>query len=662
MEQTSFENEKRNPPHHYEGERALLKKAFKIKLHKGSKLTPNIKRQFKEDLNCCYQRVYDSYVCPIENRESVKNLLAAYNINAELIDCLDLNETKNKKISGIENRIYYLEKETFEEERQLICDVAAYDSNLRIYDFEDTPSLENVKEGESKERKSIRHTIENDLHRRCKDLKEKKKEVENLRNSLRNYEKEAVGRTKIIECLQKNEIGDAELFVSMFSHKYLFDPLEGKKGAFYIWNGTHWELDQHRQRYFDFDKLATAYWDLSFDEVLEDAIKKELLKREKELRTDKRRKNVFASIEVYLSFKGTWDQCIGFLPCANGIVDLKTGKLHPHSPDRFIRTLCPTKFVGDSRSVLFDQFIDDITLGNNELKTFLASVLGSALIGDAREEKVYILYGKDGRNGKGTLMQALERILGKYAKTFRSEMLLFSKNPASSSSPNPDIVALQAVRIAIFSEVNKGSKLDASKIKNLSGRDTISCRNLYSNVDKAITPSHTMFIQTNFMPEAPPNDNAFWKRIVVIPFEAEFVEKPMNTHQRILDPRFKERLFEESESILAWLIKGCLQYQASGLIMPVIVSEKIKDYREKNDLIAQFLKEMCIEDMASTVAKKEMQKSIKIYYKANGRKPPPRNDIYDYLKQKYQESRSSLSRYWIGIRINEQEMQEIEEL
>lgn len=657
MERESFENEELNSPHEFEGDR--LKKAFKIKLNKGSKLTTIIKKRLKSDLNCIYQPIYESYVCPIDSKDEVENFLKSYNINAELIDCLDLSGGKSKKVSSIENRIYHLEKEVFKEERQLICDLASYDPSLSIYDLDNLSCFENLRASESSERKSIRHRIENDLHTRHQELKEKKNEIENLRNSLKNYEKEDVDTSKIIECLQKNEIGDAELFVSMFAHKYLFDPSEGRKGAFYIWNGTYWGLDKHKQRYFDFDKLSSTYFDLSSDETLEDRIRNDLLKRSKELRTDHRRRNVFASIEVYLSFKGTWDQCVGFLPCENGIVDLKTGKLLPHSPDRFIRMLCPTKFVPDARSVLFDQFIDDVTLGNNELKSFLPSAFGSALIGDAREERVYILYGKDGRNGKGTLMQASERVLGPYAKTFRSEMLLFSKYPTNSSSPNPDLVDLQSVRFAIFSEVNKESKLDASKIKNLSGRDTISCRSLYSNTDKAIKPTHTMFIQTNFLPEAPGNDDAFWKRIVVIPFEAEFVEKPFHVHQRTLNPQFKEQLFQERESILAWLINGCLQYQATGLIIPTIVAKKTNAYREDNDHISNFLKEMCIDGSEFSTRKKAMQRAIKGYCNANGLKAPSRDEISDRLKQKYQEYRSNSGRYWVGIKIEEHETSDL---
>lgn len=143
--------------------------------------------------------------------------------------------------------------------------------------------------------------------------------------------------------------------------------------------------------------------------------------------------------------------------------------------------------------------------------------------------------------------------------------------------------------------------------------------------------------------------------MIVIPFEAEFVENPIHKHQKILDPNFKERLFEEREAILNWLIEGCLLYQKKGLIIPSIVQEKSNAYREENDYISQFLKEMCHEGFGLSTQKSKMQKAIKEYCQTNGFKPPTRDEIFDRLKQKYPEKRSSLSRHWIGVGIKEEQ-------
>ena len=130
---------------------------------------------------------------------------------------------------------------------------------------------------------------------------------------------------KILNCLEKNEIGDAELFVERFKDKYVFDPYEGKSGAFYLWNGSVWALDTHKERYKDFDEVADEYLKASEANELDKTTKEALKKRAKDLRAHRRRQNVLETVSSSLSFRETWDISPYLLPCKNGVVDLRTG-------------------------------------------------------------------------------------------------------------------------------------------------------------------------------------------------------------------------------------------------------------------------------------------------------------------------------------------------
>lgn len=468
--------------------------------------------------------------------------------------------------------------------------------------------------------------------------------------------KSPINYDDVVNSLTRNERGDAELFLMLLKDKYFFDSSEGRSGEFYLWTGSQWQLDYKKQRYRDMERVSEYYESASIqagknEETL--ALAKLLNTRAFNLRGSKRCKSVFDFIAPEIHFSGEWDYCPGKLPCSNGIVDLKTGSLSENKPEYFIRSVCPTKYNPNAARPLFDKFLDDITLKNKELKSFLCRLLGAALIGNCKEEKVFIFYGENGRNGKGTLMQTLEKVLGGFAKTFPSEMLLLQRNPPSSSTPRPEEANLQGVRFAIFSEINKGRKIDSSKVKNYSGGDTISCRRLFSNKDIQIRPSHTMIIQTNFKPEAPSDDGALWKRNVLFPFKAEFVEDPDPTkpHQRKIDEGFKEKLLQEHEGILAWLVEGCMQYQQQGLRIPAIVREETENYRKENDGIGMFLSEMCIESPEFSTQKSKMQNAIKDFCKANGFVEAKRPEISSYLKSRYQEGRASQGDYWKGVKI-----------
>lgn len=473
----------------------------------------------------------------------------------------------------------------------------------------------------------------------------------------------------ILECLSRNERGDAELFLMLYKEKYLFDSSEGRNGEFYYWTGINWKLDENKQRYRDMKNVAECYNEAA-DKILEQrgvdketqAIKEQLSKRAFALHSAKRIKSALELVAPEISFNGEWDKCPGKLPCINGVIDLKTGELLKHRPEFYIRSICPTKYDEKASRPLFDQFLIDVTLEDKELKAFLGRVLGSALLGDSKEEKIFIFYGENGRNGKGTLMQTLERVLGNLAKTFPSEMLLMQRNPPSSSTPRPEKANLQGVRFAIFSEINKGRKIDASEVKNLSGRDTITCRRLFSNKDIQISPTHTMIIQTNYKPEAPSDDKALWKRNVLVPFKAEFVEDPKELHQRKLDDGFKEKLLSEREGILAWLVESCLEYQEKGLKIPESVRDETEAYRTENDGIAAFISECCVIDSIFTTASSEMQKAITDFCKEEGYNVPNRLEISKALESSFRKNRGKKGVVYEGVSINNHRKIENEEI
>jgi putative DNA primase/helicase len=485
---------------------------------------------------------------------------------------------------------------------------------------------------------------------------------------------------KYIKNLGKNEIGDAELFVEFYRDKYVFDPKESKNENIFVFNGRFWEQDQHKQRYIDFEEIAKIYeleakraedqykWEIDNlnkkDHVTEEDEKRiknievyfrGLYGRCFQLRTNKRRSSVFETISSFLSFKHEWDCIISFLPCQNGIVDLKTGKLLEFKREQYIRKVSPISYNSESDCKKFKRFLKDITLGDEELENFLHRLLGYAILGIPKEERVFYFFGA-GRNGKGTLMNVVQHVLGPLAKTFPSEMLLIQKNPPSSSAPNPEMANLAGIRLAVFSEINEGRKVDAAKVKNLSGQDIIPCRRLFSNADLQIRPTHTMILQTNFKPKADSDDFGLWSRNVLVPFNARFVKEPQkkNDYERPIKENLKNELIEEeSPGILNWLIEGCLEYQRVGLQIPKCVINETEMYRIENDGIGCFLNQMCVQDPSFSTPCQRMIEAIQRYCQEERKEVPTRNAISTYLKGKFTCQKTNNGNIWKGISIKQ---------
>lgn len=627
------------------------KNAFKIIFGKGVKLTNSARKALNDTIGCYFDSFYRAYVCPMEKRNTVVDFFNESKIEAKFVDVLDINKGRDRKIIKLENRIEILQKKNHEEDMRLLSEIAQYDSKRSAYDFEETPIFEKLTEHESEDRKKIRFSIELDFHKRYIKNKEDRKEIENLRNSCTLHEKEENADEKLLERLEKNEIGDAELFIDLFKDKYIFDTSEGK---FYIWNSKYWELDTYKERYNDFDIIADYYLTASKDDKLEEKTKQALFARSKQLRTNNRRRNVLETITAYTSFRGVWDYVPKLLPCSNGIIDLRTGDFLNSREDQFIRKICPIKYNKSAKCPKFIQFLDDISLGNIEWIKFLQRSIGYALLGVPVEEVLIYWYGEGGRNGKGTLTKILQHVFGPFARTFPAEMLLLQRNLPSSSSPSPELANLEGVRIAIFSEINEGRKIDSAKVKNLSGRDKISCRRLFSNLDLQIEPTHTMFLQTNYKPKAPADDNALWSRNILVSFNASFVREPNKKNERPLKANLKEELLKEDEGILIWVLDGVREYLKIGLQIPDFIKAETESYRKENDGIGRFLDEMCIFDPVFSTQKSRIETAIKEFCFANDCKVPKRNDVSSYLKERFRESRCNRVRVWQGVKIIEE--------
>ena len=59
---------------------------------------------------------------------------------------------------------------------------------------------------------------------------------------------------------------------------------------------------------------------------------------------------------------------------------------------------------------------------------------------------------------------------------------------------------LEGTRLAIFSEINEGRQIDSAILKNLTGRDDIAARSLFSNDIKNFAPTHSIVLQDLLKP------------------------------------------------------------------------------------------------------------------------------------------------------------------
>ncbi len=176
---------------------------------------------------------------------------------------------------------------------------------------------------------------------------------------------------------------------------------------------------------------------------------------------------------------------------------------------------------------------------------------------------------------------------------------------------------LHGARLVKAVESGKEGALDEAMIKEITGGDTISARFLYQELFE-FKPAFKLWLATNHRPSIRGTDNAIWRRIRLIPFTRQF-------SGRNRDPKLPETLRGELSGILAWAVRGCLEWQRAELGSSPVVETATLEYRQESDILGRFMKEKCLDGPKEQAAGNELYQGYVDFCAANGEKPESNN-------------------------------------
>ena len=460
---------------------------------------------------------------------------------------------------------------------------------------------------------------------------------------------------KVLEYLSMNEYGDALFFTEVFSGQVCYDH-SGKE--WYLWHRHHWRPDTTgKVRQLVAGVLGSLYLhaaadlntaqaeiDLKLQALInntpqetrdsDDEVKKlkdryralqehmaALRYRARELRSAKRTASVLTFVQAEVGITAEkWDTNQWALAVPNGVIDLHTGWLRDGIPADFIRMIAPTEWRGlDTPCQCFEQFLRDVfedKPDRDELIAFLQRLLGYGITGTTTDHVFPLFYGEEGRNGKDTLLGTLENVLGPLVGAVSNDVFIAPDKARSSGSATPHLVDLQGKRLVWGSETKQGDKLNVSQVKHLTGGGAIPARQVYGK-QYTFPPTHKLLLVTNYKPHADARDMAFWSRACLIEFGIRFVDSPQAPNERKADHHLKAILKQERSGILAWLVRGCLDWQRQGLNIPPSILLATNRYREEEDRLLLFIEECCITGPEMTVKAKALYDAYRNWCKDN---------------------------------------------
>ena len=402
----------------------------------------------------------------------------------------------------------------------------------------------------------------------------------------------------------RTDLGNADRFIDAHRDRVLW--CHARK-AYLCWDGKRYAWDERGEAV----KLAHLAARSIFHEAADaesDEEQKAISKWALASQNESRINAMLSQAKPYLAVgMEELDRDPWLINCQNGTVDLRTGKLKDHDPADRITKIVPVDYDPDAPCPRFEQFLKE-TLVDDAVITFVKRYSGYTLTGITRERLLAILYGF-GKNGKTTLVELLRDVMGDYATNTDTETLLMRKYQGVGN----DVAALKGARFVSAAEMEQGRRLAESKVKQLTGRDTVTARFLFGE-PFSFRPAFKLWLSTNNKPVIRGTDDAIWDRLRLIPFTQRFDGDRQ-------DPRLPEKLRSELAGVLAWMVEGCLEWQEHGLGEPDSVREATEQYRAEMDTLAAFIEDRCVvrEDIVAPAT--PLYKQYQMWCEDAGEKP-----------------------------------------
>jgi putative DNA primase/helicase len=423
------------------------------------------------------------------------------------------------------------------------------------------------------------------------------------------------------------EDGVALAFAAAHAGRVVFDHTERRWAE---WDGSRWRRDG-KERVFDGVRAYVRRIRESVDEAPRSLARMGFAAAvERGVRADQR-----IAVE-----HDVWDADPWALGVPGGVVDLRTGTLRAGRPEQYISrqtSVAPTERVDCPRWL---QFMDEVTAGDAELTRFLRQWGGYCLTGDTREEALLFMYGPGG-NGKGKFLSAMQGILGDYCCTAAMETFT-----ASGGDKHPtDLAMLRGARMVCASETDEGRAWAEVRIKQMTGNDVISARFMRQDFFQ-YRPQFKLTIIGNHKPVLRNVDDAARRRFNIVPFNF----KPPRP-----DLELEAKLKAERPGILRWMIEGCLDWQANGLIRPQVVVDATAEYFEAQDLLAHWLTERCQEQATAEAASSALYRDWSGWARDRGEEPGTNKAFSAAMERRHPKRRTKTGAVFLGLRLRPSE-------
>lgn len=230
---------------------------------------------------------------------------------------------------------------------------------------------------------------------------------------------------------------------------------------------------------------------------------------------------------------------------ANGLLDIRTYTLTPHTPEYLSTSQIPIAYNPEATAPRWEQFVREVSNEDPEQQKLLQEIAGYCLTTSTVFAKAFILFGQ-GANGKSMFTRMLAKIVGKDA---------VSNVNLTTLTRQFGLYGIIGKKINLIDEIS-GNYFESNTIKGVISGETMSAEVKYRPEPLEFVPTAKLLFSVNELPKINDTTPGLYRRFIIIPFDRSFEAAP--------DLMLEQKLTEELPGILNWAIAGLKVLRSEG--------------------------------------------------------------------------------------------------
>lgn len=326
----------------------------------------------------------------------------------------------------------------------------------------------------------------------------------------------------------------------------------------------------------------------------------------------------------------------------NGILNLDTGHLEPHTPKFLSPVQLPVTYDPDAECPDIDRFLHEVL--DPELVPVFYELAGYLTVPDNSLQIAVMMLG-GGANGKSTALNLLTHLLG-------------LDNVSSVALHALDDNRFAPVRLYgklanVFADLDARALESSSVFKSITGGDRIEGERKHQDAF-SFRPYARLLFSANEPPPTPDNTDAFFRRWLILPFDRRFTGKKA-------DPNLLAKLTTPTElsGLLNQGLARLYPLRKRGQFTPTEAAANAAErFQVDADSVAGFLADKTELDPAGKVPKPYLFPAYRTWCQDNNRRPVSKqkfNRRIETLRPSLYTSKVQGTYYWSGIRLTEVE-------